>query len=457
MSFWNVGKITEILGGELIGDPTIIPKGISFNSKEILQDECFVALRAKRNGHDFIPEALQRGASCLIVDNVVDCKVPQIKVRNTTEALQTWGQRRFEIFRPGQVFGVTGSAGKTTTKEFLSIMVSAWKTPGNFNNTIGLPLSLAFFPSNIHTAVLEMGMSTAGEIKRLTEIAPLDFGILTGIGHAHIENFSDGLRGIARAKGELVEGIKNRGAWVYPEEDANCQWIAVQPWSQHCCALPVGPTSSRQILNHESKGLLGESFIYRGPHHEFSVQIQLKGKHHVINAALAIAIALESGLSEERAISGAFALTPEEGRGKIHHLAHGGVLLDESYNASPESIIATAIGLKGLPGGELVAVLGSMRELGQSAVQQHEAVGSHLKALGFHRLLCYGDFATYLSKGFGKGSKSFPSFVDLKDGADGLGSIPAGSRILVKGSRYWKCEQAVEWILNANQNTIKSP
>ncbi|MFZ9186703.1 MAG: hypothetical protein ACO219_03905, partial [Holophagaceae bacterium] len=100
---------------------------------------------------------------------------------------------------------------------------------------------------------------------------------------------------------------------------------------------------------------------------------------------------------------------------------------------------------------------GSMRELGQSAVQQHEAVGSHLKALGFHRLLCYGDFATYLSKGFGKGSKSFPSFVDLKDGADGLGSIPAGSRILVKGSRYWKCEQAVEWILNANQNTIKSP
>ena len=456
MSLWNLGKISEILAGNLIGDPTVTPKGISFNSKQIQNQECFVALRANRDGHDFIPDALHRGASCLIVEHATNCEVPQIIVENTTESIQIWGQRRFETFRPSRVFGVTGSAGKTTTKEFLSTMTSAWKTPGNFNNTLGLPMSLALFPENVQSAVLEMGMSTPGEIKRLTEIAPLDFGILTGIGHAHIENFPDGIRGIARAKGELVEGIQSGGSWVFPEDDEHCQWVAVQTWAKHCQSLPVGPTSPRQILNHESKGLLGEFFVYKGPHHQFPVHIQLKGRHHVINAALAIAIALESGSSEQQVASGAHALIPEAGRGRVHHLAHGGHLLDESYNASPESIIATAHSLKGLPGGELIAVLGSMRELGQSATQQHEAVGLRLRELGFNRLLCYGDFATYLSKGFGNGSTSFPSFEELKDAPDGLSSIPVGCRILVKGSRYWKSELAVEWILNSNQNTMKS-
>ena len=456
MNLWDIRSISGYLGGDLVGDPTLVPLGISINSKEIKEKDCFIAIRSKRDGHEFIQDALQRGASCVIVDHFIECQVPQIIVNDTTQALQIWGQRRFETFRPPNVFGVTGSAGKTTTKEFLSSIMGAWKTPGNFNNGLGLPMSLALFPEGTQSAVLEMGMSTLGEIRKLTEIAPLDFGVLTGIGHAHIENFPDGLMGIARAKGELVEGIRNGGLWTYPENDEKCKWIAMQSWAKHCLAIPVGETSPRKILNHKSKGVLGETFIYQGPHHLFEVHIQLKGLHNVMNAALSIAIALEAGRSEQQIILGASALAPADGRGRLHHLFDGGYLLDESYNASPESIIATAHSLKDLPGGELIAILGSMRELGQSATQQHELVGLRLKELGFNRLLCFGDFANYLASGFGRGSKAFSGFEDLRDEVDGLTSIPHSSRILVKGSRYWKCEQVVEWILNSNQNTIKS-
>lgn len=456
MSIWNLKKISEIVEGTLIGDSGVIPKGISHNSTQIKKDECFIALRANRDGHNFIDDAIKNGASCLIVDHLFDAGVPQIIVADTTQAMHKWGQTRLEAYRPSCVFGVTGSNGKTTTKEFLSAMVGAWKTPGNFNNTIGLPLSLAFLPDNTGAAVLEMGMSTPGEIRKLTEIAPLDFGIITNIGHAHIENFSKGIKGITRAKGELIEGIRSGGSWVFPEDDLNCRWISEQSWARHTSALSIGPKSSRKILNHEPKGLLGESFVYCDSNHELKVDIQLKGQHHVMNAALAIAIAIESGFNVQQIVLGAHSIIPELGRGRVHHLAKGGYLLDESYNASPESIIATADCLRRIPGGELVAVLGSIRELGQSAEFHHQHVGAQLKQLGFEHLLCYGDYGNDFAKGFGVGSVSFPSYEELRDGLGGLCSIPIGARILVKGSRYWKCDQVVEWILSSNLTTIKT-
>jgi UDP-N-acetylmuramoyl-tripeptide--D-alanyl-D-alanine ligase len=346
------------------------------------------------------------------------------------------------------VFGVTGSVGKTSTKELLAAAVGGWKTPGNRNNTLGLPEALAALQEGLSAAVLEMGMSTPGEIRRLTEIAPLDFGLITLVGTAHIENFAKGQQGIAEAKGELVAGLVPGGAWAYLAADEWCRWIAGQPWARHAEALPVGEGQAYGWEAVEPLGAAGEAFLLRTPQGTLPVRIQLPGEHQVRNAALAAALAIHTGWDPERVAAGLGAVVPEPGRGRLHALAGGGCLLDETYNASPDSILACARALLQLPGGEAVAVLGSMRELGPEAPQIHRETGAALKALGVSRLWAYGEFAKDYAEGFGLRAVAFPDFEALRDDSAGLSAIPPGARILVKGSRFWRAERAVDWLLN---------
>jgi UDP-N-acetylmuramoyl-tripeptide--D-alanyl-D-alanine ligase len=177
------------------------------------------------------------------------------------------------------------------------------------------------------------------------------------------------------------------------------------------------------------------------------VQIHLPGEHQVRNAALAGSLAIHLGLDPVQVAEGLGRVHPEPGRGRLHLLPQGGCLLDETYNASPDSILACARALLDLEGGEAVAVLGSMRELGPEAAAIHRETGEALQALGLSRLWSYGEFAKAYVEGFGPKARAFPDFESLRDAAAGLSAIPPGARILVKGSRYWRSERVVDWLL----------
>jgi UDP-N-acetylmuramoyl-tripeptide--D-alanyl-D-alanine ligase len=447
MSLWSLFQAASQVGGEILGDGAVVPSSLSLDTRTIQPGACFVALRAERDGHDFALEAVEKGAGALLVDHPLDSDCPQLVVPDTLAALQRWGQARLAAVRPKIVFGVTGSVGKTSTKDLLAAAVGGWKTPGNRNNTLGLPEALATLPEGLGSAVLEMGMSTPGEIRRLTEIAPLDAGLITMVGTAHVEYFAEGQQGIAKAKGELVAGLNHGGIWAHLAADQWCRWIAEQPWARHAEALPVGEGESFGWEAVESLGATGVAFHLRTPAGSVPIRLQLPGEHQIRNAALAAALAIRLGHDPERVARGLGTMTPGPGRGRLHVLPGGGCLLDETYNASPDSILACARALMQLPGGEAVAVLGSMRELGSEAPKIHRQTGSALKALGLSRLWAYGDFAGDYVEGFGLRAVAFPDFEALRDDAAGLSAIPSGARILVKGSRFWCAERAVDWFL----------
>ncbi len=447
MALWSLGEVAPHLGARLVGDPAIVPTTLSMDTRTLEPGACFVAIRAERDGHAFASQALAKGASCLLVDHEQDIPCPQLVAGDTLEALQGWGQARLKAVAPEAVFGVTGSVGKTSTKELLAAATSAWKTPGNRNNTLGLPEALATLPGGTRAVVLEMGMSTPGEIKRLTEIAPLDFGLITLVGASHIENFPDGQRGIAKAKGELVAGLKPGGVWVHLASDNWCRWISLQPWAAHARPIAVGEGCAYGFEAWESLGPKGERFQLRTPQGCLAVGLKLRGAHQVRNAALAAVLAVIAGFDPEAVARGLGVVVPEAGRGRLHGLLKGGWLLDETYNASPDSLLACAAALLELDGGEPVAVLGCMRELGRDSERLHQETGEALRLLGIHRVWVFGDQAAALARGFGVGGRAFPDFESLRDDPMGLGALPEGTRILAKGSRFWRTERVVEWLL----------
>ena len=447
MSLWSLFQVASQVGGEVLGAGAVVPASLSLDTRTIQPGACFVALRAERDGHDFAAQAVEKGAAALLVDHPLDSDCPQLVVPDTLAALQRWGQARLAAVRPRVVFGVTGSVGKTSTKELLAAAVGGWKTPGNRNNTLGLPEALATLPEGLDAAVLEMGMSTPGEIRRLTEIAPLDAGLVTLVGTAHIEYFERGQQGVAEAKGELVAGLNRGGTWAHLAADPWCRWISEQPWARHAVALPVGEGEPFGWEDIRSLGAAGSAFRLRTPGGGLDLRIQLPGDHQVRNATLAAALALHLGFDAGRVAAGLAAVAPEPGRGRLHALAGGGCLLDETYNASADSIQACAQALLHLPGGEAVAILGCMRELGGDAARIHRDTAAALKRLGLSRLFAYGDFAESYAEGFGAGAAAFPDFETLRDDPSGLSAIPPGARILVKGSRFWRAERAVDWLL----------
>ena len=448
MPMWTLDDAARALHGRVLGDGGKRPTGLSLDSRSIAPREAFVALRAERDGHDFAAQAVDRGASALLVDHELDLPVPQLVVRDTLEALQSWGRLRLEQVRPAAVFGVTGSVGKTSTKELLAAAVQGWRTPGNRNNTLGLPQALAGLPDGEKSAVLEMGMSYPGEIETLVRIAPLDFGLITCVGTAHVENFPAGQEGIARAKGEMVAGLRPGGTWVHLGDDRWCRWIAEQPWAAEFRAVRVGGQEPYGWSDIRSLGPRGERFLLRTPEGDVDVVLRLQGAHQVRNAALAGSLAALAGFPLDAIAERMGSVEPEPGRGRLHALRAGGWLLDESYNASADSILACAASLLDLPGGEPVAVLGCMRELGGEAARLHREVGAGLRTLGISRIWVYGDQAAELAAGFGEDARAFPDYERLRDNSGGLSALPDGARILVKGSRFWRAEQAVEWVLH---------
>ena len=459
MTKFTLKEIAEATGGSMLGDPVAAATAVSTDSRQVAAGELFVALRGERfDGHDFVASAAQRGVTLFLVDrawqerNQLPAGSSAVVVPDTLRALgdlAAWHRRRFKI----TVVAVTGSNGKTTTKEMLARILTqtgpGLKTEGNLNNLIGLPLTLLRLTGRERWAVVELGMSAFGEIDRLAEIADPEVGIITNAFPAHLETLGS-VEGVARAKGELFRRLKEGAFAVYNVDDP---LISKCPSPANVTRLTFGlrgaEVSSAAV---QSLGKKGESFTLRLPEEEQPVVLSAFGRHNIYNALAAAAAAHALGVSGEQIRLGLEECTPYDKRFQLEEYA-GVYLIDDSYNANPASMAAALATLRDLrEDGRAAAALGDMLELGAGTEEAHLELG-RLAAGCVERLYLLGDMAGQVAQGALAAGLAAESILVAKDhdelARDLIGWLKKGDCILFKGSRGMKMERVAQAVRQA--------
>lgn len=438
---FDLTYIAHITGGELLAPMHNCQiNGLSTDSRNISSGDLFVPLRGEHfDGHDYLSQAVKNGAvACLSEEVVAGLAVPVVRVDNTLKALgdiaSAWRMRL-----NGPLVAITGSAGKTTTKEMLATIMETvapgLKTAGNFNNLIGLPLTLLNLKKEHQWAVVEMGTSALGEIERLTEIAAPTIGVITNVGPAHLETLA-GLDGVARAKGELFAGLKGGSAVVNLDDSR----VAALPIANGVKRITYGLSEKadiRAVKISEIGGTIQFDLLANGE--RLPVSLAVPGQHNVTNALAAAAAAHELNVSLNDIASGLERFTAVPGRMCLLRLADGGLLLDDSYNSNPLSASAALSTLTALKKhGRSIAVLGDMLELGVEAKRMHSELGAKAAA-AVDFLIAVGGFAESLRQGAIEAGLSEDKIVRVNSAVDAIGCLESvrqpGDQILVKGSR----------------------
>jgi len=423
--------------------------GWSIDSRTLSPGDLFFALRGpNHDGRKYVADVLRRGAAGAVVDGEVEAEGPVLRVDDSLTALQ---QLAAEARREwaGEVVGVTGSAGKTTTKDVIAEMLAesltTAKNEGNLNNHMGLPLSLLRIGDEARVAVLEMGMNHAGEIRALAEIARPNVGVVTNVGWAHIENF-ESMEGIAAAKRELIESLPENGTAVLNADDPRVASFAkVHP-------KPVvfyGQSPDASVRAEDVRYSL-EGVKFRVGSAEFDSA--LTGRHNVSNILAGIAVAGIYGITPDRLVDRVKKLVPGKMRGERFH--HQGVLVyNDCYNSNPDAARAMLDVLRDTPARRRIAVLGEMLELGHWAEPLHRDVGNYAAECGIDVLVGLRGAACYLldaakRSGLRAGAAFF--FEDAAQAGDLVRSIAKpGDAILFKGSRGVHVEVALERFLTS--------
>ncbi len=431
----------------------LVLTGVSTDTRTIEPGQLFFALRGENfDGHDYVGAALDKGAAAAVTgkDFKASRGMTVIKVEDTLRALgDLAGSLRRN--RPLKVVALTGSNGKTTTKEMLVRMLSRrWSTlatQGNFNNLIGLPLTIFRLEESHRAAVLEMGMSFPGEIARLTEIAGPDVGLITNVGPAHLEGLGS-LEGVARAKGELFSGLGPEAAAAVNMDDPLVVRVA-EVFHGRKITFGFSRRADVRAARVRPKGLGGTSFELITPEGRSQVGFALLGRHNVLNALAAAAGALAMGCSQEDMAAGLEGFPPFPGRLELKKLAGPVYMLDDTYNANPASTIAALKVLTARRGkGRAVAALGDMLELGRAAKSEHERVGRTAAELGIDLLAAVGPNCKNMvsaARKAGLDKDRVHWFADAPEAGAWLKErLRPHDRLLVKGSRGMKMERIVK-------------
>jgi UDP-N-acetylmuramoyl-tripeptide--D-alanyl-D-alanine ligase len=431
----------QAIGASLSGTDGSVRRVVT-DSRQILAGDLFVALRGERfDGHDFVAGAARDGAIGVVCEHAIaDVPIVQLVVPDALAALQSaaqaWRRRYAE-----PVVAVTGSNGKTTTKQLLASVFAArgpvLATRGNLNNHIGLPLTLLELRDAHRTAVIEMGANHLGEIARLTELTQPQVGVITQAGDAHLEGFGS-REGVARGKGELFAGMSADGIAVINADDAYADlWRGLARGQRITFGIELNAdVSARRI----EIGADGSRFELTVPGGETQVNLPLPGRHNVMNALAAAACGVALGLDCEVIAEGLSRVESAQGRVVWKTTRHGARLIDDSYNANPTSMCA-GLELLAQQTGQRWAVLGGMAELGASSAALHEACGAHARELGIDRLFTLGPSGEAYARGFGRATERYDD-VDALNGALGR-DLGAGVTVLVKGSRSARMERIV--------------
>ena len=455
----------QAMAATLVGEgaaATTTFTAVSTDSRSVAAGELFIALRGENfDGHQFVAAAGERGAVAAVVaadaaESLAGVGLPLLVVADTRLALgalaASW-RSRFSL----PLIAVTGSNGKTTTKEMIaSILKAAFgdevlATPGNFNNDIGLPLTLLKLKSSHRAAIIEMGMNHPGEIAYLARIARPTVAVVTNAQRAHLAGMGS-LESIAAEKGSLFEALDASATAVFNADDRWAELWRAQ--SAHCQVLdfsferaaPVsGSCQVRGLQNHLSLSLAGETI---------TVELAMPGAHNARNALSAAAVAVAAGIAPAAVRSGLNAFRGVKGRLQSRPGLNGSTLLDDTYNANPDSVRA-GIDVLAATVGKTIMVLGDMGEIGEMTAQFHDEIGGYAKSQGVDRLFAFGESSALAALNFGVGGQHFKKIEALIEALSS--ELKPGTTVLVKGSRFMRMERVANAIADPVADTGSVP
>ena len=422
---------------------------VSTDSRGVKRGDLFVALKGERfDAHDFVAQAVRSGAVAVMVDHRLDFDVPQIVVDDTTHALgalaKHW-RRRFDI----PLVAVTGSNGKTTVKEMLAAILreaaqgnapdaGVLATQGNLNNHIGVPLTLLELRETHRYAVIEMGMNHAGEIRYISGLAEPSVALINNAGVAHIENLGS-REAIARAKAEIFEGLRPGGTAVINADDKFASlWRAV---TAHANQIDFGLEATAAVSATYKLRALDSEIVLSTPLGHAAAVVTAPGLHNVRNALAASAAATALNLTPVAIAAGLARFGGAKGRLQKKRALNGATLIDDTYNANPDSMRA-AIDVLAALGTRKLFVIGDMGELGADAPAMHAQIGEYARAQGVTTLYALGELSAQTVQAFGAGARHFDSIEELI--AQIRSELSSDMTMLVKGSRFMRMERVVQ-------------
>ncbi len=442
----------SLLKGKMPGGAS----GISIDSRKIKENQLFIAIEGSNfNGHDYVAECLEKGAAGAIVEKYPTGSLEKpgcgavIKVESTKKALLEMARHWRNSFPDLKVAAVTGSNGKTTTKNMthsiLSIPGKALSTYGNLNNQIGLPLNLLRLEKEHEFCVLEMGMNSFGEIRALTAVASPKVGAITNIGKAHLEKMKN-LEGVARAKGELVENFGKENIFCVNADDP---WVVKIAQTARCEKITYGVSSEGTLI--------GASDIRNGSTEsiEFTIRIDSEssrtrirgiGIHNVSNALSASALAYSLGCGMNEILAGLEKYVPSEMRLEVLHTPFGFRIINDCYNANPNSMRAALdeLILHKRNGAKTAAIVGDMLELGESGEEEHRKIGEYASSLGLDILVAMGEFSEILTSSVRGETRCYVAKNPQEAATIILDTCAEHDTVLVKGSRGMKMETVIQ-------------
>ncbi|MFP4615468.1 MAG: UDP-N-acetylmuramoyl-tripeptide--D-alanyl-D-alanine ligase [Thiohalorhabdus sp.] len=436
----TLAEVAEWTGGRRHGEAVV--SAVDTDTRRLRPGALFVALRGERfDGHDHLGAAREASAAAAVVERGADTAgLPRVEVSDTAQGLLDLaaGWRRS---LPASVVAVTGSCGKTTVKEMLAAVLGAaggrsHATPGNWNNTVGVPLTLFGLGPEHRYGVVEAGINRPGEMDRLAAAIAPDVAIITNAAAAHLEGLGS-LERVAAEKGRLLEGLGREGVAVLNADSPfGEQWARAAPGS----VLRFGMEAPAEVRGEWAPEGDGGRLWLRLPGGEAEARLALPGRHNAHNALAAAAAAAALGIPAADVARGLETVAPVEGRLRVGRGRAGLTVLDDTYNANPTSLEAALEVLAEGPGRTWL-VLGDMGELGPSGAELHHRAGEQARALGVDALIGVGALAGEAVRGFGAGARSA---ADWEEAAAALESEAAsGDRVLVKGSRTMRLERLV--------------
>jgi UDP-N-acetylmuramoyl-tripeptide--D-alanyl-D-alanine ligase len=450
----SLEQIAHWCSGQLFSaQPARTATGYSIDSRTLVSGDLFFAVKGERfDGHDFIPAAIARGAVAAVASGARAAEVglppetPILLVEDPLQALQQlaaavrrhWGRR---------VVGVTGSAGKTTTKEAIAAALGAGyqvlKSKGNLNNNFGLPLQLLRLEPDDGIAVIEMGMNHSGEIAALARIAAPNWGVVTNVGKAHVENFADGIAGVARAKYELIQSLPPDGVAFLNCDDAYVSQFG-RDFKGKTIYFGRGPCADLRAVEMENLGADGMRVTVEALELRATMHLRLLGEHNVTNALAALAVALEAEIPLDMAARALEAMQPEDKRGQVLDW-NGAKVINDCYNSNPEALKAMISTLAGMPAQRRILVAGEMLELGVEAAELHAECGRAAAAARLDIAIgVRGAASELVSAARQSGIEAI--FVETPEAAGEWlrGNLRAGDAVLLKASRGVRLERALE-------------
>ncbi len=445
MIIFNLNHAAYATGGELKNaDGREFVRSVTIDSRKVQPGFIYVAIKGERfDGHDFIPQSYENGAICCVTDRDLDTDKPYIKVSDTLAALRDLAEFFRGIFDI-PVVAVTGSVGKTTTKELisgvLSVKYNVHKTQGNFNNQTGVPQTVFGLNEDHTAAVIELGTNHFGEIAAIAKVARPDICVFTNIGEAHIEHLGS-RDGILKAKSEMIE-FMNKDGYIIANGDDD-KLITLKDSYDNVVTYGIDEHNDYYAKDIISHGLLGTEFTCVYPKGELKLGIHVPGRHMVYNALCAVAVGDALGMNAFELMRGVNGYVSTSGRMEIRPQGEYTVIAD-AYNASPTSM-RSAVDVLKLAEGRKVAILGDMFELGENEAELHRQTGAYAKDNGVDFIICVGA----LSKNTYEGAEGMERqyFDDVEELIKALPELlKAGDNVLVKASHGMNLERVIESI-----------